>query len=271
MYDQQCVKFLRWSLPQLNYKWQGFRKVRRQVCRRLKRRLEELSISNISGYKDYLSKDQKEWVILDSLLYISISRFYRDREIFDLLKNEILLLLAQRALEEDREVRCWSAGCCSGEEAYSLQIMWIQAILPRLKSQLRLHVIASDKTSSLLERAKKGIYPEGSVRDLPQEFIQAAFLKTDNGYEIKNYLKTDIEFIEQDIRHQCPEGIFDLILCRNLAFTYFEEDLQRAIIGEVIEKLEPNGFFIVGSQESIPSGIPHLSPYWKRSIYRKIE
>jgi chemotaxis protein methyltransferase CheR len=96
-------------------------------------------------------------------------------------------------------------------------------------------------------------------------------LKTDNGYEIKNYLKTDIEFIEQDIRHQCPEGIFDLILCRNLAFTYFEEDLQRAIIGEVVEKLGSNGFFIVGSQESIPSGIQHLSPYWKRSIYRKIE
>ena len=271
MNDQQCVEFLRWSLPRLDYKWQGFRKVRRQICKRLKRRLQELSISDISIYKDYLSNNQKEWAILDSLLYISISRFYRDREIFDLLKNEILPSLAQRALEDDREVRCWSAGCCSGEEAYTLQIMWIHAILPLLKSQLRLHIIASDKTSSLLERAKKGIYPEASVRDLPQEFIQLAFLKTDNGYEIKNYLKPDIKFIEQDIRNQCPEGIFDLILCRNLAFTYFEEDLQRAIIGEVVEKLESNGFFIVGSHESIPSGIQHLSPYWKRSIYQKIE
>ena len=106
---------------------------------------------------------------------------------------------------------------------------------------------------------------------MPQEFIQSAFLKTDIGYEIKNYLKPDIEFIEQDIRSQCPKGVFDLILCRNLAFTYFEQDLQRAIIGEVVEKLAPNGFFIVGSHESIPSGIQQLSPYWKKSIYRKIE
>lgn len=85
--------------------------------------MDELGISDISVYRDYLSKEQDEWAVLDTLLYISISRFYRDGGIFNLLKDEILPMLAQKALEEDREVRCWSAGCCSGEEPYTLQII----------------------------------------------------------------------------------------------------------------------------------------------------
>lgn len=270
MSDRQCVAFLQWSLPQLRYQWQGFRKVRRQICKRLKRRIEELGLPDISEYRDYLSQDQREWTHLDSLLYISISRFYRDRETFDLLRKHILPLLALRATEESRNVKCWSAGCCSGEEAYTIQMIWLLEVVPRLRSPLRLHVVASDMTPSLLERARKGVYEEGSLRDVPQKLLESAFVKTKHGYEIKGNFRKDIAFVEQDIRHQCPEGQFDLIFCCNMAFTYFDEALQRETAGAIIEKLVPEGFLVVGIHESIPQGVTHLRSWGKRSFYQKI-
>jgi len=229
----------------------------------------ELGISDLSIYRDYLSKERDEWEILDSLLYITISRFYRNTGVFNLLREEILPLLVRRAIEEERGVRCWSAGCCSGEEPYTLQIIWNLAVMPELKSPLRLKVTATDRTRSMLERAAEGIYSESSVRDLPPEFLRAAFLKTDNGFKIKNHLKTDVDFLEQDIRFQTARGTFDLILCRNLVFTYFDDDLQRSIAGEIIGKLESGGFFIAGSNESIPDDLQRLSPYRMKGVYRR--
>ena len=114
----------------LRFSWPGLRRVRKQVCKRLNRRIGELGLSGLVAYREYLCCHPEEWQVLDSLCRVTISRFYRDKRVFDVLRFEILPSLARRALTDgEKEVRCWSAGCCSGEEPYTLQILWKICVL----------------------------------------------------------------------------------------------------------------------------------------------
>ncbi len=107
MNDEECVRFLQWALPKLHLRWAGFRKVRRQVCKRIDRRLSELELTDTDAYRLYLESHPIEWESLDSFTRITISRFYRDRYVFDFLKRETLPALASLAqLRSESELRC---------------------------------------------------------------------------------------------------------------------------------------------------------------------
>jgi len=129
--DQDCVRFLQTCLPRLGLNWAGYRKVRRTVCKRIGRRMRELGLSDIAAYGQLLEHSPEELARLDAFCRIPISRFYRDRAVFDALGRTLLPDLAKRAgTRGDREVRCWSAGCASGEEVYTLRLLWDLAPQP---------------------------------------------------------------------------------------------------------------------------------------------
>ncbi|MFB3131394.1 MAG: CheR family methyltransferase, partial [Rhodothermales bacterium] len=130
MKDTACVDFLQWALPKLHMRWPGFRKVRRQVCKRVRRRMRTLGLDHTEAYRAYLEAHPDEWDVLDAMCRITISRFYRDRGVFDLLRATLLPQRAQRATDETT-LRCWSAGCASGEEVYTLKILWLEDLQPR--------------------------------------------------------------------------------------------------------------------------------------------
>ena len=114
MNDRDCVDLLQWALPRLRLRWAGFRKVRRQVCRRIRRRLRELDLTVMGAYRTYLEAHPEEWSHLDRLCRISISRFYRDRGVFDRLAEEVIPRLVETVLRRgQRELGCWSAGWMS--------------------------------------------------------------------------------------------------------------------------------------------------------------
>ena len=271
MNDQDCVEFLRWCLPRLQYRWKGFRRVRRQICKRLRHRLLELELSNLNAYRSYLKEVNDEWKVLDSLCSITISRFYRNRSVFYTIQSEILPLLAEtNRKRNEKEIRCWSAGCCSGEEPYTLSILWNLAVPKDLKDACSLRIVATDRESILLKRAECGIYSRSSLKDLPEEWIDRAFDRIESEYRFRETLKHNVVFLQQDIREQCPPDNFDLILCRNIVFTYFSEELQSVILKKIIEKLKSGGFLIVGAHESLPCQMDSMIPYGQsRSIYRK--
>lgn len=267
----ECTKFLQGCLPRLRLRWAGYRKVRRQVCKRLGRRIGELGLSDLTAYARYLDGHAEEWPVLDSLCRITISRFYRDRSVFNMLRSRILPSLAESVTAGGgQEIRCWSAGCCSGEEAYTLQLLWKISVIPLLREALPLRIIATDTDPAVLERGRRGCYPENSLHDLPQEFREKAFTRSGTLYAIREPFSGDIEFVRQDIREQMPDGPFHLVLCRNLVFTYFEEALQREILGEIVERLVPDGILVIGGHESLPRGAAAVAPYDNsRCIYRK--
>ena len=122
--EADCIAFLQWALPQIELRWPGFRKVRRQVCKRLRSRMSELRIAGFAEYRARLEADPAEWHVLDECCHITISRFFRDRGVFEVVRSRVLPDIAARAKRKGRTAQIWSAGCASNEEPYTLKILW---------------------------------------------------------------------------------------------------------------------------------------------------
>ena len=271
MKDPECVRLLQWALPQMRMRWPGFRKVRRQVCRRIDRRLRELGLPDGDAYRAYLASHRAEWHVLDSFCRISISRFYRDRGVFDVLRDELLPKLAWAARRRgDRALCCWSAGCASGEEVYTVNMIWKLCVRRRFPD-LALRLIATDSDPQMLARARQACYPASSLKDLPAAWRAIALTPADRLYCLKPEFRSGVELRQQDIRSNLPPERFDLIFCRHLAFTYFDEPLQCRLLDALVGKLTPGGFLVTGKQEPLPRELPQLDEYGSRlGIYQKL-
>lgn len=259
--SESCTDFLKWALPAMGLRWQGFRRVRRQVCRRIGQRLRELELGDCGGYRRYLAVHPDEWAILDSFCRIPISRFFRDASVFGALERDILPTLAATAFGRGvSSLRVWSAGCAAGEEPYSVALVWrfsAEAASPRL----RLEIIATDVDAHLLERARIGCYRMSSLEEVPRPWLAQAFFPSGPLFCLKPELRGMVKFELQDIRETMPPGLFDLILCRNLAFTYFADAEQRAMLDRLIDRLAPGGGLVIGIRERFPRGTPYLTPW----------
>lgn len=249
-----CIVFLQWALPRLRMRWTGFRKVHKQVCKRLRRRMQELDLSGFSAYQAYLKTHPEEWPVLDSLCIITISRFYRDRGVFNALKEKVLPALAARANAAGRPLLCWSAGCASGEEPYTLSILW-EELLSGKFPDVELCIIATDLDAYMLERARRGCYTAGSMKELPEAWQQRAFTRQGEAFCIKQIYKNRVHFLQQDIRQQIPEDVYDLILCRNLIGFYYDKGLQTELFRKIHAHLYPEGALVLGTHETLPADV----------------
>jgi chemotaxis protein methyltransferase CheR len=261
MTDAECVDFLQWALPQLGLRWPGFRKVRGQVRKRLNRRLDELGLTGITDYRAYLQSHLGEWSTLDEFCRISISRFYRDQSVFHHLGNDVLPALAEAAVTRHKnQVRCWSVGCASGEEIYSVVILWHEHVQPRFP-QVELQAVATDVDEQMLQRARRAEYPASSLKDAPPGWREMAFTRSGMDYTLPPEFQRRVEFHQQDIRNQTPAEAFHLVLCRNLAFTYFDWELQRQVLRRIVEHIVPGGILVVGKHETPPEGTESIVPF----------
>lgn len=272
MTDHDCVEFLQWALPRLHLRWPGYRKVRRQVCKRVGRRLQELGLSGIGEYRAYLDGHQAEWPVLEGLSRIGISRFYRDQGVFQFLERVVLPELAETAAAQGQsEVLCWSLGCAAGEEPYTLAVLWNLGLSQRFP-ELGIRILATDVDEQAIDRARKACYSPGSLKDLPAAWVDRAFSPSERGFCLKAGFRELVTFLQQDIRETAPEGWFHLILCRNLVFTYFDEALQREMLQKITEKLVPGGALVIGGTETLPEGTCGLRPWpEKLRVYRSID
>lgn len=259
MKDAECIAFLQWALPQINLRWAGFRKVRRQVCKRIARRLDQLGLADLDAYRARLADDPAEWSALDAMCRVTISRFYRDRGVFQALAHSVLPDLADEARAQDRDVACWSAGCASGEEVYTLKIIWDAQISPNHEG-VGLTVIGTDVDEAVLERARIGCYQRGTLREMPGELIASGFDLRGDRLCVKEQHRRGVSFINQDIRSAMPPGPFDILFCRNLVFTYFLKPLQVRVLDEIATRLRRGGFLVIGAHETLPETALGFSP-----------
>jgi chemotaxis protein methyltransferase CheR len=250
--------------------WRGFRKVRGQVCKRINARLRELGPPDFEAYRSYLEDNNDEWAVLDSFCRITISRFFRDREVFRFLEGEVIPKLSEAALfQGHNELRCWSIGCAFGEEPYTLALLWDLAV-GRLFPSLKLRILATDADRTMIERAEEGCYAPHSLKDLPLDWIARAFERKGSRFCITADVRAAVAFVTQDVRTQTPHGLFHLILCRNLAFTYFDDALQRETLARLRDKLHAGGILVIGIKESLPPGFAGFTPWpGSRGVYRK--
>jgi chemotaxis protein methyltransferase CheR len=167
--DKDCTAFLQWALPQVELRWPGFRKVRNQVCKRLRARMRDLGLKDYSAYQARLEADPSEWQILDECCHITISRFFQDRGIFDAVRRIVLPDIAARAKHEGRAAEVWSAGCASGEEPYTVKILW-DIEIATVYSGVPLSIVATDVDDAMLARAREGCF-KPTERLRPQGYL----------------------------------------------------------------------------------------------------
>jgi len=269
MKDADCVDLLQWALPQLGLRWPGFRKVRRQVCNRIAGRIRALGLPDAAAYRRRLESQREEWPALAALCTVSISRFYRDREVFDCLGAIVLPDLAGAAALRGRtHLECWSAGCCSGEEPYTLAIQWRLALAGRFP-QLALRVLGTDVDATLIERARAACYRTSSLDALPPAWIEQAFERRGHLLCLRDSFHQDVELERQDLLAELPRRQFDLVLCRNLAFTYFDSPLQQVALERIASRLRSGGALAIGVHERLPPPPGPFEP-WPgcRAVFR---
>jgi chemotaxis protein methyltransferase CheR len=268
MKDNECVEFLLWALPHMRMRWPGFRKVRKQVCKRIAVRLKELSLAGPSEYKTYLADHPEEWKDLDSFCRITISRFYRDKSVFHYLQDTILQELAKKT--GATRLRCWCCGCAGGEEPYTLSLIWHQTLKPRFP-ETDIEIIATDSMDMMLDRALTASYTKSSLKDLPEDLLRTCFTLEDKLYSLKELYRAPVQFLKQDIREEMPEGPFQIILCRYMVFTYFDEKLQTELLEKFLARLAPGGALVLGGTDRLPRRTDKLMPWSERDkIYRKV-
>ena len=270
MTDDECVAFLQWALPHLGRRWVGYRKVRRRVCKKIGRRAAELGLANLAEYRSHLERHPDEWPVLDALTDVTISRFYRDRAVFDLLRDSVLPGLVERSRDAGAGVvRAWSAGCANGEEPYTLAILWDQVVAAGADGP-RLEILATDIKQTVLARAERARYPLSSTRDLPDSWRDAAFHRDGNELVLDERFRRAVTFVRHDIRDDPPAGPFDLVLCRYQAFTYFDDDGQRATLREFAQVTRPGAVLVLGGRERPPAEDATFEPVdVKRGVYRR--
>lgn len=245
--------FLQWALPRMGYRWEGFRKPRQQVVKRIENRMRELELrGGFDEYKQYLKQHPEEWKALDRLCDVTISKFFRDRKVWDFLRDHILdkLLLS----DGPDSVSIWSAGCCNGEEPYSIAII-IEQLSRRNLPANTVSILATDRNQEVLERAKEGRYPAGSLKELTDKEIGRFLHRVEDDeddYIIRKELSRRVVFEWRDIRNSLPEGTFDLVFCRNLVFTYFEKEEQLRFLERLESHIAGNGYLVTGSNETVP-------------------
>ena len=191
----------------------------------IKKRARTLGLEGLDAYRAHLATNEDEWRELDALCRVTISRLYRDGMVMDRLAREVL----------PRARRVWSAGCASGEEPYTLALL-----APHVE------IVATDVDGELLERAKRADFGESSLRELPAD-LRERFARE------KDALRARITFLVQDLRTEAPAGPFDLVLCRNVAFTYFDAPLQREVLARIESVLAPGGELVIGKGEKLPN------------------
>ena len=251
-------ELLVWALPRLGLRPRGFRRVRGQVLKRLGRRLADLGIGP-AAYRERLLDDAAERAALGALCRVTISRFYRDRQMWAALRHEILPAAARLALARGEPLRAWSCGCASGEEPYTLSIAFRLEVAGAFPG-LGLDIVATDADGPVLARAARGRYAAATLRELPPGWAERAFEPCQGELRLRDAYRQGVAFRRQDVRRRLPAGPFHLVLCRNLAFTYFDETTQRRVLEGLRRRIAPGGFLVLGLRESLPAGTEGLEP-----------
>jgi len=227
------------------------------LVKTLRRRMAAIAI-NPSDYVLYLQKNRDEAESLVASFQISYSQFFRNGLTFAVLEQLVLPQLLSHK-PENGEIRVWSAGCSTGQEAYSIAIL-LEELLISSSKPMRFRIFATDLSSEALDTARTGVYDEDSLSNVRMKYIKRYFSKMGAAYQVVPGLTEKIVFSQYDLldAHSTnpPDSIygdFDMIFCCNLLF-YYQTPVRRSIVKKLKRSLAEGGFLITGEAESLFMG-----------------
>ncbi len=266
MDDRQFSQFL----DRLDLSWQGYRKVRKGVKKRISRHMQRLGCYTLEEYFHILDNDSAVLREAELLMTVSISRFFRDRYLWQALEEVIIPDVIERYSEE---INVWSAGCAQGQEAYSFKIMW-DMLKTRFDKLPQLQLWATDVNPDYLSKAMEGVYMGSALKEASGE-IKATYFRTSEDkllYFIADHLKKGIIWETYNlIREPPPVKKFQIIFLRNNLLTYYRQEIKEPAFLRVVDSLVAGGFLIVGTHEKLPLQTRTLSQFKRYSyIFQKL-
>jgi two-component system, chemotaxis family, CheB/CheR fusion protein len=215
--------------------------------RRVERRVSVRGLASLGEYVRLLREHPDEATALMKELLISVTNFFRDREAWELLERRIVPALFDRKRASD-QVRVWSAGCATGEEAYSLAMILSEFALGVTDSP-SVQVFASDLDADAIAHAREGVYTEADLADVAPERLQRFFVRDPGGYRVRRELREIVLFANHNVIKDPPFSHLDLIACRNLLI-YLNRTIQERLLETFHFALRPGGFLFLGQSES---------------------
>ncbi|UJP64972.1 CheR family methyltransferase [Mongoliitalea daihaiensis] len=236
------------NLIQENTPFDFFEYKKPTILRRVLARMAKNNFTSLKDYTDFLKSNSSEIDILAKEFLISVTKFFRDSEAFEIIKEKVLKNIIEDKLQVDT-LKVWVVGCATGEEAYSFAIL-IHELLTSMQKNLEVKIFASDIDKLAIQHASKGVYPESISKEVSKERLEKYFLKQDKKFKIRDNVRKMIIFAEHDIVKQPPYGKIDLISCRNLLI-YLNPILQKKILSSLHFCLNSGGYLFLGPSESL--------------------
>jgi two-component system CheB/CheR fusion protein len=219
------------------------------IQRRLQRRLLATNQSSIAGYIRYVREHPEERRRLINSFLIKVTEFFRDPDVFHYLRTQVLPEMIGDAARRGGELRIWSAGCATGEEAYSLA-MTVSDMMSEMGVDLHVRIFATDLDDEAVAYARRGIYPARALSALPPDMLARHFSEYGDDYEVRKPLRSLIVFGEHDLGQRAPFPRIDLIFCRNVLI-YFTPALQRRTLQLFAFSLRSGGYLTLGKSETV--------------------
>ncbi|MBF0625238.1 MAG: PAS domain S-box protein [Magnetococcales bacterium] len=217
------------------------------LCRRIERRIKATSTHDLPDYVDFMRANPGEAESLAKDILIAVTSFFRDPDAFKTL-NKIMDDIVRKK-EAGDEIRIWTPGCSTGEEPYSVAIMLSERLGIKM-GNFKIQIFATDIDLEALEAARKGVYLESGLRDMPPGLIERYFSKKGDKFHVSKELRDLVVFARQDLARDPPFVRVDLISCRNVLI-YFNQELQDRIFSAFHFALASNGYLFLGKSESL--------------------
>ncbi len=252
--DLQFEALLNYLKRSRGFDFTGYK--RSSLSRRVQKRMQAINIDKYDEYLDYLQVRPEEFLHLFNTLLINVTTFFRDRPSWDFLNSKILpRITAQK--ESDEPIRIWSAGCASGEEAYSLA-MALADLLGVEQFQQRVKIYATDVDEEALYHARQATYQAGEVADVPPDFLATYFEPVEvsskddevSRYTFRKDLRRAVIFGRHDLIQDAPISKVDLLVCRN-TLMYFNAETQTKILTRFHFALRDGGYLFLGKAEML--------------------
>ncbi|MEB2778156.1 chemotaxis protein CheB [Algoriphagus sp. D3-2-R+10] len=221
------------------------------LYRRIERRMAVHKIDKITSYVHFLQENPKEGDILFKELMIGVTNFFRDVIVWDYLKTQVIPAIINN-IKSEPVLRAWVPACSTGEEAYSLAILFKEVLTKINRTDVSIQIFATDLDNDAIERARKGVFLANIISDVSPARLKRFFVKTGEGYRINTEIREMVVFAQHNLTMHPPFTKIDFISCRNLLI-YMDGELQKKIIGLFYYSINPEGILVLGSSESLGS------------------
>lgn len=237
------------------------------LLRRIQRRMQLFQIEEPLKYLEFLQKNPEEIRALSDDFLINVTNFFRDSDVFEYLENEIIPDIVSNK-DHDEQIRIWSVGCATGEEAYSLAILLLEAS-EKYNISASIQIFASDLHKDSLKKAREGFYPGDIKADVNDERLSKFFINEDGGYRIRKKIREMVVFTPHDLLNDPPFSRLDMIICRNLLI-YLSRKIHNDVYDLFHYALLPGGHLILGASEHLENKELFTIKHKDFSVYNKV-